>query len=41
MSGAIREASDAAYRYSSRIARTTEFGTRVPLEYLTKPAPPN
>lgn len=41
MSGAVRQASDAAYRYFSKIARATEFGTRVPLEQLTKPAPPN
>jgi beta-lactamase class A len=41
MSGAIREASGAAYRHFSRIASTTEFGTRVPLGYVTKPVPPN
>ncbi len=37
MSGAIRDASRAAYDHFSRIARTTEFGTRVPLEYGPKP----
>lgn len=30
----LRDASAAAFRYFSRVARATEFGTRVPLEYV-------
>jgi beta-lactamase class A len=40
MGATVREVSGAAYRYFSRIARATEFGTRVPLEHISKPAPP-
>jgi beta-lactamase class A len=33
----IREISAAVYRYFAQIARSTEYGTRVPIEYLRKP----
>lgn len=36
----IRDVSAAAYRYFTRIGRTTPYGTRVPLEYLRKPGEP-
>ena len=32
----IREISSAAYKYFTQIARTTPYGTRVPLEYIKK-----
>ena len=32
----IREISSAAYKYFTQIARTTPYGTRVPLEYIRK-----
>jgi beta-lactamase class A len=32
----IREISSAAYKYFTQIARTTPYGTRVPLEYLKR-----
>ncbi|HEY4218459.1 MAG TPA: serine hydrolase [Gemmatimonadaceae bacterium] len=34
---AIRQASDVAYKYFSRLARSTPFGLRVPASYLRKP----
>ncbi|HEU5163616.1 MAG TPA: serine hydrolase [Thermoanaerobaculia bacterium] len=37
MDATIENVSAAAYRYFSQIARTTAYGTRVPLEYVTKP----
>jgi beta-lactamase class A len=33
----IREISSAAYKYFTQIARTSPYGTRVPLEYIKKP----
>lgn len=35
--GTMREISLAVYRYFTQVARTTEYGTRVPLEYLKRP----
>jgi beta-lactamase class A len=37
--GTMREISLAVYRYFTQVARTTEYGTRVPLEYLEKRGP--
>ena len=36
MERSIREISSAAYKYSTQIARTTLYGTRVPLESIKK-----
>jgi beta-lactamase class A len=37
----VREASEAAYSYFSKLAGATPYGTRVPLELLPSPSPPN
>ena len=36
MDGSIRAISSAAYKYFAQLARTTPYGTRVPLEYIKK-----
>jgi hypothetical protein len=32
----LREISSAVYKYFAQVARTTPYGTRVPLEYIKK-----